>query len=598
VLGDPAVGDYEVSVVLDQPHATTSRALSRFFRERKPDDLLLAHFSCHGIKDEHGVLHFASVDTDVEDLDATAISSDWLRRVMDKCRSRRIVVMLDCCHSGAIGRGLLARGSAQVHTRERLEGRGRVLLTASDSLEYAFEGDRVDGEGRPSIFTSAVVHGLESGAADRDGDGWVSVAELFRHVEERVQDETSYMHPRMWALDMQGELRIALSPRGPRSSDLPADIRQRLESPLSAVRGAAVESLATALASTNLHTVAAARLALQSLVEDDSRLISDAAQTALSGHPDVASHAPGAATVASRPTPGDWTSEHIHERAQLVHDEMVAAVAFSADGRLLATASSDARVWELATDRERTRLPHDESVIAVAFSPDGRTLCTACEDKKVRLWDLTAERPQKEFAHTHEPQAVAFSPDGELLAVAAADEVIVWHIDSGRKQARLRGHNWVEDVAFSPDGQSLATGGHNDTARIRELGSGHRSLLRVRHDSTVTGVAFSPNGCLLATASMDESARIWDVTSGSELARLPHDSFVHSVAFSPDGQLLAAACWEPDVARLWNITSHREQARVPHRAGLYDVAFSPDGGLLATAGGDHTARIWIAGSRS
>src|SRR4051812_45649898 len=99
VLGDEDIGDFEVDVALDQPHAVVSRALSRFLRDRRPEDALLLHLSCHGIKDEHGDLYFAASDTESEDLDATAVAADWLRRLMDKCRSRQIIIMLDCCYS-------------------------------------------------------------------------------------------------------------------------------------------------------------------------------------------------------------------------------------------------------------------------------------------------------------------------------------------------------------------------------------------------------------------------------------------------------------------------------------------------------------------
>src|SRR5206468_1754673 len=83
-------------------------------------------------------------DTDLDDLDATAIAASWLTRLMQHSMSKRIVLLLDCCHAGAITRGMLARGEGRVGTAE-LAGRGRVILTASDALEYALEdGELVD----------------------------------------------------------------------------------------------------------------------------------------------------------------------------------------------------------------------------------------------------------------------------------------------------------------------------------------------------------------------------------------------------------------------------------------------------------------------
>ena len=85
---------------------------------------------------EDGHLYFAAKDTDVDDLAATGVASDWLRRLMDRCASRRMVLMLDCCHSGAFGQGMLARGPGlSVDTNTQLSGRGRAILTASDAVE-------------------------------------------------------------------------------------------------------------------------------------------------------------------------------------------------------------------------------------------------------------------------------------------------------------------------------------------------------------------------------------------------------------------------------------------------------------------------------
>ena len=117
------------------------RKLSEFFRDRGRDDLLLLHVSCHGLKDEDGTLYFASSNTTVEHLEATAIPSEFVNRQMTKSRSRRIVLLLDCCFGGAFARGLAHRAGESVAIKEEFEGQGRVVLTASRAMEYAFEGD-------------------------------------------------------------------------------------------------------------------------------------------------------------------------------------------------------------------------------------------------------------------------------------------------------------------------------------------------------------------------------------------------------------------------------------------------------------------------
>jgi hypothetical protein len=284
VLGDPHIGKFAVDILEDPAEGVLRRRLSQFFSDRRPDDLLLVHLSCHGIKDEDGDLYFAAADTDVEHLDATGVSAEWLRKRMDRCSSRGIVLMLDCCHSGAVARGMLARSSdIAVDAPELLQGRGRVILTASDAVEYAFEGDEISGQGRASVFTSEVVEALRTGAADRDGDGWVSVDELHRHVSDAVRNRTPNMTPQMSALAVEGTLRIAQSPRGPivEPAPLPADLQETLENPRPGVRESAVYELAKMLTAPHAGRALTAQLTLADIAQHDVPMVAAAARRVL-----------------------------------------------------------------------------------------------------------------------------------------------------------------------------------------------------------------------------------------------------------------------------------------------------------------------------
>ena len=284
VLSNPEIGDFDVQLAADPSEGVLRRRLSRFFSDRRRDDLLLVHLSCHGIKHEDGQLYFAAADTEIDDLDATGVASDWLKRLMDRCASQRIVLMLDCCHSGAFGRGMLARsGGVSVDTKEHLEGRGRAILTASDAVEYAFEGDSVSGQGTASIFTSAIVDALRTGAADRDRDGWISIEELHRYVHDAVRGMTPNMTPRMWTLDVQGALLIARSPRGAvvEPASLPEELRTALESPRPRVRESAVEELAELLVSRTPGLALAAQITLGDVAQQDVPRVAGAARRAL-----------------------------------------------------------------------------------------------------------------------------------------------------------------------------------------------------------------------------------------------------------------------------------------------------------------------------
>src|SRR6476661_6169574 len=178
VLGDPDIGGFDVDLSINEPEHVVRRRLSTFFDNRGVDDFLLLHLSCHGVKDEDGRLYFATPDTEMDHLEATSIPAEFVNRLMTRSRSRRVVLLLDCCYSGAFARGWMSRAGDRVDLQERFDGRGRIVLTASSAMEYSFEGGELTGQGSPSVFTSALVRGLATGEADRNRDGYISVDEL------------------------------------------------------------------------------------------------------------------------------------------------------------------------------------------------------------------------------------------------------------------------------------------------------------------------------------------------------------------------------------------------------------------------------------
>jgi|CZKY01.1.fsa_nt_gi hypothetical protein len=214
VLADPLISGFDVKTVLDKPSHFVSREIETFFAERNRDDLLLLYFSGHGVKDEDGQLYLATADTKHKLLRSTALWANFINDVMRQSRSRCQILLLDCCYSGAFARGMTAKDTAYVGTKEHFEGRGRIVLTASDSMQYAFEGDRVEGAGAGSVFNRNIVRGLETGEADLNGDGLISMDELYNYVYDRVSAETPSQLPRKWALEGEGELIIARNPRG------------------------------------------------------------------------------------------------------------------------------------------------------------------------------------------------------------------------------------------------------------------------------------------------------------------------------------------------------------------------------------------------
>ena len=211
VLGAPEIGDFSVTSLVDRPSAVVAQEIEAFFDGRRRDDLLLLYFSGHGILDQGSRLYFATPDTRVERPRSTAIAAGFVNDVMSECASRRQVLVLDCCNSGAFARGHKA-GRTSVGIRERFEGRGRMVITASDALEYAFESDgKIEGDAVGSVFTEKLVEGLRTGEADRDRDGWVSLDELYDYAYEAVLDTAPKQRPGKWAFGVEGQLLIARS---------------------------------------------------------------------------------------------------------------------------------------------------------------------------------------------------------------------------------------------------------------------------------------------------------------------------------------------------------------------------------------------------
>jgi len=198
-----------VSSILDAPSGQISQTIEDFAADRDRGDLLLLYLSCHGLKDEQGRLYFAARDTRRDRLRSTAVPAGFVNDVLFACRSRRKVLLLDCCYSGAFAKGLAVKADPSVHTRDHFDARGLVVLTASDATQYAFEGDALTGRATPSIFTASMASGLQTGAADIDGDGLVSVDDVYEFTRRRLAEQPHRQSPRKWEFDVGGTIVLA-----------------------------------------------------------------------------------------------------------------------------------------------------------------------------------------------------------------------------------------------------------------------------------------------------------------------------------------------------------------------------------------------------
>jgi YVTN family beta-propeller protein len=208
VLRSADIAGFEVTTLVNEPHYRVGEAIADLYRDRRQDDLTLLYFTGHGLKDEDGRLYLATTNTRRDSLLFSSLPAEQVDQAMSASRSRRNVLILDCCYSGAFPAGALAKSDSAVQTLERFQGRGRAVLTASDSTQYSFEGNRMHGSAPQSVFTRHLVSGLRDGSADLDDDGDITIDELYNYVYDRVTDEMPQQRPKK--LDsVEGRLVIA-----------------------------------------------------------------------------------------------------------------------------------------------------------------------------------------------------------------------------------------------------------------------------------------------------------------------------------------------------------------------------------------------------
>jgi uncharacterized caspase-like protein/ABC-type phosphate transport system substrate-binding protein len=202
----------EVTPLVNPQQHEMGVAIQTLFDGRQKDDLLLLFFSGHGIKDESGKLYFSARNTrkNIQGklFEATALAASSVHKFMSDSRSRRQVVILDCCFSGAFADDMAAKDDDFVDVRNELGGEGRAVLTSSTSTQYSFAQPGAD----TSTYTRYIVEGLKTGAADRDEDSWISVDELHEYAKSKVQEVVPAMKPEIYAIKEGYKINIAKAP--------------------------------------------------------------------------------------------------------------------------------------------------------------------------------------------------------------------------------------------------------------------------------------------------------------------------------------------------------------------------------------------------
>jgi len=279
------------------------------------------------------------------------------------------------------------------------------------------------------------------------------------------------------------------------------------------------------------------------------------------------------------------------------HEGDVFCVAWSPDGRRLATAGKDGtlRIWNSTTGQQlHVARGHTDEVTSVVYSTDGSRIYTGSEDGTIRCWHAqTAEPGPIWTGHTDHVMALAMSPRGDCLASGGRDcTVLLWNLQSGVVEHVWETQDVVRVLQFSPSGDWLCSGDESVQLRAWETATGKLAFVRSSVGEQHFAMAFHPDGECLVAAGRLEVLRFWRPSDQTLIKELEskHREWVQSLAFSPTGRTLASA-GKDGVINLWDSSDYSHQiSLLGHQGRIWSVAFAPDG-RLASAGADN-ARIW------
>ncbi|XP_014553890.1 hypothetical protein COCVIDRAFT_28947 [Bipolaris victoriae FI3] len=278
------------------------------------------------------------------------------------------------------------------------------------------------------------------------------------------------------------------------------------------------------------------------------------------------------------------------------HSSPVIAFIFIKDGTMLVSASDDLtiKLWDIRTgERPLTVNCCSDPVIRAAFSPNGKLLASISDDGRLKLWDTSTGISVQTIEDIYDTSPVTFALDGMLVALLWDKSVGVWDTSTGVMIMTLKNHSDVTAITSSPNGMLLALALGDGT--IRTINISTEATIQVLEGSSeyAQEIAFSPDSKLLVSASYNGTVELWDTKTGLRVQTLQsYSDDVSAVAFSPESKLLASASYDGKI-RLWTVRMRASvQTSEDYSGYTSPVTFSPDGTLLASALGYGMVKLW------
>ena len=649
VLEDQEIGAFdEVSILMNEPEYVVREAIDDFFNNKKPDDLLVLYFSGHGVRDELGALYLAVKNTSRSKLRATGIKSDYIREAMDQSRSRRQVLILDCCNSGAFAQGTKSATGVSIGTASAFEGGyGRIILTASDSTQFAWEGDKVIGETDNSLFTHFLVEGLE-GKADLDSDGRITVDELYDYAYEKVRLATPKQTPSKFSSKQQGEivLRQKMRIEDIKPLPLPDELIEEIEDTRPYVREAAVQKLEKILKGKNIGLTRSAREALEKIVADENttRRVAQAATQVLESFRLVEQKAEEerrAREEAERLAILKAEEERLaHEKAEaerkakeeaerLLKAQAEHEAAEKAEWKAAEKANREKAERELAEKAEREAI---KLAARKKAEREAKEFDVVIESKAARTSWLTfgmigaacivlallgygatrlassmfgggasapTQQPATQTSVTRVPAIQTTAIETTIPSKTPATLTLTFTKEAPPTKVPLITPTIY--LASTPNPFIIGKENANQVKEIARWGIGHVD------PGWYDEAAFSIDGKSVVYADnksyeTGNTISLWNLTDGGLIRKLENTALMSTdVDISPNGVTVASSFWgKLDITgriSLWNV-SDGTLLRIMNKGsngnanGFESIAFSPDGQTLASGSFDEVIRLW------